>query len=99
MFTLWKTCRAVLLVGLCSWLIPTDAQAQQFSNSYYYRNPRSGRTYSFGTSYNNGYVSSYVGRSTGNSRFVVGSGAGRGHVSGGYSYGNRRYGNSFYWRN
>jgi hypothetical protein len=100
-----KVCLAVLLAGSLLALAPSRADAQ-YGNYFYYRSPQTGRSYSFGGVYGNGYRSytggfSYStpgGRSYSNYSGWSG-GPGNRHYWGGSQYGtpNYGYGNRWGW--
>jgi hypothetical protein len=94
-----------LIAGSILALAPSRANAQ-YANYFYYRNPQTGATYSFGGAYSNGYrnYTGGVGYAASNGRYYSNysgwsGGPGNRHYLGGNAYGtpNYGYGNRWVW--
>ncbi len=104
MLTKLYSYRGRLLGGLAAMLVlATVATAQQYSSYFYYRNPRTGQTYSIGGTYGNGYRSYNGGFSySAPGRYYSnysgwGGGYGNRHYWGGSRYGTPYYGYGTRW--
>ena len=87
--------RFVLVACLASLVVSTvasSADAQRFGSFYTYRNPRTGRTYTYGSSYGYGGFNRFYGYGSGNryqsSYFGFGGSPGHRRYWGGSFYGN-----------
>lgn len=90
---------ATLLLAAAMALCDAEpAAAQQYGNTFWYRDPRTGQTYGFRTSYGRYGTNSTLFYGRPGFRYQSANGFGNGHVWGGYGYQTPYYGGGMRWR-